>query len=81
MHDLEKDKLPEKDKAKEWRLFIEKFAGCLADDPIELSATAANDVTKPYSSHKKLRNKTKLSSYNSIKRGDQGQFEVRERFE
>ena len=49
LKDLEMDKQGEKDKAVDWRLFLDKFAGCLADDPIA--------------------------------RGDQGKFEIREKFE
>ena len=35
LKDLEIDKLRDANKIKDWHLFINKFAGCLADDPIE----------------------------------------------
>jgi hypothetical protein len=35
LRELEVDSPPEKNKAREWRTFLDKFAGCLADDPIE----------------------------------------------
>lgn len=35
LKDLEIDKPCEKNEKEEWRLFLDKYAGCLADDPIE----------------------------------------------
>lgn len=49
LRDLEIDKFPTDNKKRDWQFFIDKFAGCLADDPVE--------------------------------RGDQGTFEIREKFE
>ncbi|MCK4763865.1 MAG: hypothetical protein KAW12_16805 [Candidatus Aminicenantes bacterium] len=35
LKDLEIDRLGERNEAEDWRLFLDKYAGCLANDPIE----------------------------------------------